>query len=167
MKTPEKSITTTRRAALLGAAAASTAAALPAMASAPSVAVDPAPVDPMACPVVQIHRELKRLQAAINALPGDIDDDDPLSEAESAAEYKFAMLPATSPLGVALKLQELWGFSFTRDGRFIPSGFPLDDRLKYGALRDLYRMAGLEPPKLARPRPWRRKEMERLVETSG
>jgi hypothetical protein len=167
MKTPEKSITTTRRALLGAAVAASSAAALPVMASAVNVAVRPVFDDPVACPAVQAHRDLKRLQTALNALPGDIEEDHPLCEEESAAGYKFAMLPATSLLGVALKLKELWGFSFTRDGRFIPSGFPLDDRLKYGALRDLYRMAGLEPPKLAKPRPWRRKEMERLVETSG
>ena len=152
MKTPEKSITTTRRAALFGAVAASSAAALPAMASAVIVAVEPVFADPVACPAVEAYAELKRLQAAVNALPGDIEDDHPLSEAESAAGYKFAMLPATSALGVALKLKELWGLSLTRDGRFIPSGFPLDDRLKYGAVRDLYRMAGLEPLKLIRPR---------------
>ncbi len=148
---------TTRRALLGAAVGASAAVALPTMASAGSVAVEPVFADPMACPAVEAYAELRRLQAAVNALPGDVEDDHPLSEAESVAGYKFAMLPATSALGVALKLKELWGFSFTRDGRFIPSGFPLDDRLKYGALRDLYRMAGLEPPKLARPRR-RRKE---------
>jgi hypothetical protein len=153
MKTPENTLTTSRRALLGAAVAASSAAALPAMASAGNAAVSPAE----ACPALALYREYERCLAVVRGNKG-LGDEAPEWDALDRSEEAFMRAEARSAEGVYLKLWHYWDRGGPLD-QFNPSGFTWDDRVRFSVLRDLAKLGGLPPLRIVRPRR-RRKEAD-------